>query len=549
MVSSIISEENTSNLPDVKINEIDAFIDELISKHSTNSEMMNLMALEATSLATSVKSRSKELEEQGTLSRLFGSITGKNSKISARNEHDLAQTQYLGQKMITKLADNNLMTYQMVVALGDKVNRIVEDTVTSKAELCDLNKRLAIFFSSLRQNLEAKFNSLQRNDDLLFWKEVILFQPVLNSKPYPELTRPEKIINLANEFYRLTQQNWGPRDLAFLKSVIVEVGHNPTEKISLKEVYTAYQDDNTLLTQLLNGVDSSNDLTLDSRLMPTFLAFNKLISLESIEKHIIDTVSTYAPDKTIHSISLDITNNFMKQEVSRDLECEHSFYDLVMNFVEDLATYNHLKQLQLETTKLTLEDAQNEPCEQEALINSQPKITFESTPITNSPTFDAIASGEELVIAEKYLQFPTRKKGVRDELSALFSKDEPIILIALDVVHLNDRIMEVRANGFFKTAIYKGVKVPHVDSEVNELHHHNRSASTTGRTRLFTVEYSDVKLNKTIKFDSVKANEINVENITWAQDIHIRTKYQASNVLSLRIKYLTTKISQENTEQ
>ncbi|GAK85909.1 hypothetical protein JCM19238_3499 [Vibrio ponticus] len=180
---------------------IDTFIDNLIAKHSANAEMMNLMALEATSLATSVSARSKDLEEQGFLTRLKRDFTGENQRVSARNSSDLARSQYLGQKMLNKLAENNLMTYQMTVALGDKVNRVIADVGETQREIAELHQTLATFFSSIRQTLESRFTSLERNDDLLFWKETLEFQPVFQGRMYAELSRSERIVCLANEFF------------------------------------------------------------------------------------------------------------------------------------------------------------------------------------------------------------------------------------------------------------------------------------------------------------------------------------------------------------
>ncbi|GHA67453.1 hypothetical protein ACFFLZ_10225 [Photobacterium aphoticum] len=335
----------TSKLPvevDV-LSQVDTFIDDLIVKHGKNSEMVNLMALEATSLATSVSSRSKELESQGFLARLWGDLTGKNQKVTVRNTYELAQSQYLGQQMLNKLAENNLMTYQMVVSLGDKVNRVVADVNETQQELAELNQNLATFFASMRQTLEAKFTSLERNDDLLFWKETLGFERVYQGKTYGELTRPEKMVCLANEFYHHSHQQWSPRDLSFFKAVMVQVGHHPDEKVSLKEVYQSYQEQPVLLEQLFKGIDAKPELDDAETLMPALMGLGKLQTLETIDAHIIDTILEYSPNASKQDLSLTLATKYVQQTSGRDLEREVPFFDVVMNLVEDLVFYKQLQ--------------------------------------------------------------------------------------------------------------------------------------------------------------------------------------------------------------
>ncbi|MGL5250899.1 MAG: hypothetical protein ACRC7P_07450, partial [Enterovibrio sp.] len=343
--------------------QVEKFIDDLIAKHSKNSEMVNLMALEATSLATSVSSRSKELEKQGFLSRLWGDFTGKTQKVSARNMHDLAQSQYLGQQILNKLAENNLMTYQMVVSLSDKVNRVVADVSETQQELAELNQNLATFFASLRQMLEAKFTSLERNDDLLFWKETLEFEPVYQGKTYAELTRAEKMVCLANEFYHHSHQQWSPRDLSFFKTVMVQVGHRPDEKVSLKEMYQSYQEQPALLEQLFKGIDAKPKLNDSETLMPTLMGFGKLQALESSEAHVVDTILEYSPNASKQDVSLTLATKYVQQTSGRDLEREVPFFDVVMNLVEDLVFYN-----QLQVSQNILEDEQQNNLDAQKLI-------------------------------------------------------------------------------------------------------------------------------------------------------------------------------------
>lgn len=337
MVSNKISLPIYENMECDDFQSADAFVDNLIEKHSNNSEMTNLMVLEATSLITSVESRSRHLESQSWLVRAWSEATSKNQKIAARNDLDLAKSQYIGQQLLNKLAENNLMTYQMVVALGDKVTRVVDDVNHTRLELAQINQTLATFFSGLRQNLEQKFSALERNDELLFWKETMMFEAVYKGRTYAELSRPEKIICIANDFYHYSQQQWSPRDLAFLKSVLVQVGHNPDEKVTLKEVYQSYQQDSDLLAKLFKGIDDTPQLSDSNELTPTLLAFEKINTLDNDDIHIVDTIMQYAPETPRNEVSLELASNYISKQVGRDLGRELPIFDAVMNFVEDLS--------------------------------------------------------------------------------------------------------------------------------------------------------------------------------------------------------------------
>ena len=401
--------------------EIDGFIDDIIAKHSDNSETMNLMALEATALATAVESRSKNLEEQNWLSRSWNELTGKNHKISARNSRDLAQSQYLGQQMLVKLAEGDLITYQMVVALGDKVSRVVDDVNDTKAEVAQLNHNLANFFPKVRdriESLEQQASSFKRNDDLLFWKDTMMFDPIYNGKTYPELNRTEKIICLANEFYHHSHQEWSSRDLAFLKSVLVQVGHQPTEKVKLREVYEAYQNDEGLLSQLTKGMNYDSDILEPHATTPTLYVFSKLQSHRNEEKHIIETILSFASGADEKQVSLELTSNDLSENTGRNLDTSLPIFDAVMNFVEDLTFYKVIQsgRENLLPENFSTQIYTDRKLQQVGILTSSSKEVVEQKPAN---------SFRNAVPSIKILHFHDVEKLMRNAESGL---DEAIIL-------------------------------------------------------------------------------------------------------------------------
>lgn len=519
MVNTNLRLNESTNLSDGNINEIDSFIDDLIAKHSSNSESMNLMALEATSLATSVKSRSNDLEGQSFIKGAWNSITGKNRKISARNSADLADAQYLGQKMLNKLAENNLMTYQMTVVLADKLNRVAEDSINAKKDFLELNQKLATFFESVRHKLEERFDSLQQTVELLQWKEILEFNPIYNNKPYLELTRAEKIVCLANEFSTISKLEWKPRDLPFLKSVIVAIGHHPTEKVTLKEVYSAYQNDNQLLKQLLKGIGDASLPVSNIEMTPTLLAFKKINDLNTSEKHIIDTVLNFSPEQDVNSISLEVTKNFIKNQVNRDLDKEHNFFDIVMNLIEDLAIYQNLQLFEV--------NIENQSPDNTVTLNA-PQV--ESSLVNQEISLDKLLSNYEFELCEYIARFPEREIGNKDELTlTLTDKNNYFILLGVHVGKIS--------SGF--SSLLGTEKM----NEASELSRFNPKLSVDGSTRIFNMKVMNNDENITKDFIDKKAEYFSQLSPKLANKVIISSKYLATNELPVRFRYLRLKAS------
>ncbi len=525
MVDKKITIKTNTNLSDASITEIDSLIDDLISKHSENSEKMNLMALEATSLATSVKARSKGLEEQGFLGRILGNLTGKNQKISARNTADLADAQYLGQQTLNKLAENNLMTYQMTVALGDKVNRVIDDANTAKKDFLELNQRLAHFFESMRHSLEARFDSLENSIQFLEWNVLLKHEPIYKKKKYKELSRAEKIICLANQFYSLSQQQWKPKDLYYLKEAIEVVGHHSDDKVALREVYETYQEDPEILNQLLKGVHVNEPLTA-VEMAPTILAFSKLAEFKTSEKHIIDTILDYVPNQTAESVSLQLTNKLLINELDRDFDKEHSFYDVVMNLVEDLCIYDaYLSAAQVKKEGERLKKQKQE--KQQKLIETN-KILVDKNVITSHPNFNSFISGKGLNFNSAIFKFPKRGKA-KGELSITLAShnEEPIFITKMTV--LDNYTKETSALRLFNSRLS-------IDGKAK-------------KQRLFKMQHTDFTTQKLIETGLHNAEDFSDIKPFWALLPKISTSYPASDGVEIYFEYLTlSEINLKNIE-
>lgn len=377
MVNAVIPISKNELVDDCDYRDIDSFIDDLISMHKHNSELMNLLTLEASSLSTSVESRSKEIEEQNWLSRKFNDLTGKNSKLTARNQQDLARSQYLGQQTLNKLAENNLMTYQMVVVLGDKLNGAIGDINNTKADLAELRQTLTNFFSSLRLKLDEKHKEFKRNDDLLFWKETIAHEPIYKGKTYKELSLGGKIVCLANEFYRLSHQKWNSRDLSFLKSIYVEIGCKHDESFALNDLFESFINDEDLLSQLFLEIESVIDWNCVTLTTPNLFALKKLHRFTTNEVYIIDTFLEVSPKTPKTTVLISLLEKYLGHNFNINLKQEVTCFEVTMNLVEELMIYNCLRQKSLPAFNERIIEAEELKKEQRALTELSHKLEIE----------------------------------------------------------------------------------------------------------------------------------------------------------------------------
>lgn len=316
--------------------EIDTHIDTMIARHKGDEAKVNLWTMEAVSIATAVEARSDELENQGLLSRMWNSFTGSNQKLSARNQGDLARAQYLSQNVLSKLAEQNAITFEVAVAVSEKMNLLAKDYAATKEGLANLYAVLGRFFGQVREKIEALEHEFRRNDDLLFWKETILEHKVYQNRLYSELAPPEKLVCLVNEFLSATKGHWSSRDLAFLKSTMRTVGLAPEEEVLPLELHRYYQAEPALLDRLLLGTGIEDLSAVASSNTPLMLGFAKLEHLRGESRYLIDTLDEITLDIPREEIELSLLKNYLKQHTGRSLEAALPAYDAVLELIGDL---------------------------------------------------------------------------------------------------------------------------------------------------------------------------------------------------------------------
>ena len=102
--------------------ELDAFIAGIISTHSKNTAQINKFALDSVTALTASGKRGRELSNQGFFKRMWGGLTGSNRKLQDDIDKNLAKAQYASTQMLQKLSEQNLMSFEMIAAVNNKLN-------------------------------------------------------------------------------------------------------------------------------------------------------------------------------------------------------------------------------------------------------------------------------------------------------------------------------------------------------------------------------------------------------------------------------------------
>lgn len=186
--------------------DLDIKIDQMIINHSKSRVEITKLSAECVALATATEARANALASQGAVSRVLGAITGSNQRLQASNMRDLAAAQYAAQQTIVRLAEQNAMTMEVAVIIGNRVNCLVKSLTEVQGEVGGFWKTIGSLATATKAKIaeiSLRVEVLERSQNLLFWKETIedrMFDGVY----YAELNNVQKIVCLASDFFEVS---------------------------------------------------------------------------------------------------------------------------------------------------------------------------------------------------------------------------------------------------------------------------------------------------------------------------------------------------------
>lgn len=326
--SSVLTTEEQANLS--------KRIDALIAAHKNNRQEINRLVFESVSAMTTGEDYERQLSNKRGLRRFFGSITGSNKRLQDKINSSRAAAQYATQCTLQKLAEENLMTFDLITAVNNKLNASM---TAVEGELNQVYAALLQFFKQSRSDvlqLGQRVDRLEQNVNLLNWQNSIEYQ-MFNGVEYMDLDDTAKIICLVRDFYDITQGQWTTMDLLLLKSAMGTIGISLREKIDYYHFIQTVSNNAQLRSKLLGEKQIYG--VPENYLVP-LLSMKKLALLDNEEAFIVGTVEESLADAGVptdrQSIEGKLLTKYMAQEAHVDLTTQVPHYDLILELLFNL---------------------------------------------------------------------------------------------------------------------------------------------------------------------------------------------------------------------
>jgi len=305
-----MNELNVINNDVVTVEDKDFFnnqIDLIIDQHKNNRQTINRLVFDSMALLTDADSASDTLARKGFFKRLIGSFTGSNRKLEAIINQNRSKAQYLAQQTLQKLAEQNLLSFDLIASVNNKLNFHVEQLNSEIENIYNgLYKFITMYKGHLVQ-IESRLDTLERNVNLLTWTTSIEYQ-TCEGTPYNELDELSKMICLARDFYEITKGVWRTSDLLLLKTTISSLNLLPNDQINYMDTLISIYDNPIIRAKLLGG----SEIGIKEDFSESLLAMGilrKLKLLESDEKYQIDLCKKYISEEVD---DLSVRNDLLK---------------------------------------------------------------------------------------------------------------------------------------------------------------------------------------------------------------------------------------------
>ena len=321
------------------VSELEKHIEATINAHKNNRQAINRLVFESMSAITESDRYRGQLSNRGRVKRFIGGITGSNSRLQNRINSSYAAAQYAGQQTMQKLAEQNLLSFDLIAAVNNKLN----------ASLCRIDEEFNNIYSGLslflKQNrsdmiqLENRIKKLERNVNLLNWQSSIEYQ-LFDGVEYCDLSDIAKIVCLVRDFIDITEGNFSTSDLLLLKSAMSDIGISPKATINYFDAIKCIDSNPKLKAKLLGNKDLSV-VSFDESLL--FIeGLKKLELLSADEKYIVDTVADLSPTYDSTTIKNILTKKFMANLENVELDVEVPLFEFLLELVYNIYQLNLL---------------------------------------------------------------------------------------------------------------------------------------------------------------------------------------------------------------
>ena len=318
--------------------ELEKQIDHVIVAHKNNRREINRLVFECTSALTAADDASHELASKGFFSRFIGAITGSNKRLQDKINRNTRAAQYASQVTMQKLAEQNLMTVDLLTAVNNKLNASIDAVNEKFKEQFVILGKFILKTRGDMISLSLRMDKVEWNVKLLNWQASVEYL-TLNGVEYSDLDDAGKIVCLARDFYDLTGGNWTTSDLLLLKTAMGQIGMAPKKEMNIFDTLKTIADTLVLQEKLLNhhGIKPISD---PSHLI-SMGTLEKLNTLADKERYVVDVM---AANYKNHGVTMgadeirgDLAKDYMRQQANVNLNTHVGAYDFMLDLLYNLS--------------------------------------------------------------------------------------------------------------------------------------------------------------------------------------------------------------------
>ncbi|EZP58430.1 hypothetical protein [Exiguobacterium sp. RIT341] len=323
--------------------EINTMIEQTIYQYKDNSAQIAKYTIDSVTALAIADSQTDELENQSFLKRTFRNLTGGNRALERNISYNQRRAQHAAQYTLSKLADQNLLTFDLLTAVNSKLNAYM---VSNTIEINELYSMLFKFVKETRGNFlksEQRFDYLDQRVELLKWAQTAEYA-TFDGDFYSELDIASKVVCLTTDFYTVSKGEWDTTDLLLIKSVLKDLGENPSQEISSSLILNKLIED-TSLRGMMGEIVNFDRLSGFSPLeIPILHGLHKATNLLTDEKYlvrtILDNLDASGVEKNEVELTRELSLNYISELGLRDLRIEQPIFEIINELLMEMKILN-----------------------------------------------------------------------------------------------------------------------------------------------------------------------------------------------------------------
>lgn len=249
--------------------EVQSFVEDFVEMNKDNTKEFQDNVIEALGYITPVKAISEDLKESGFLKSFFDKFTNKTEKAAFTNDQNLALAQEATMQLMGAINKKNLCTLEFVAALNNKMSRayyeISELHRNMNLQSLQVYETLSLMFQKIKSKIMENSERLEEHENRLLKLEWLATISVTTycGVEYRNLSDPEKMVCLINDFFRITEGKWNEKELLILKQAMLNIDLYD-KRISLQQFKEQLSINKTMRCKLSQGlIEGEGELYID----------------------------------------------------------------------------------------------------------------------------------------------------------------------------------------------------------------------------------------------------------------------------------------------